>query len=127
MLEVTLCDFKLSSSKILELKAKSMGNEAPPDERERELDNIVDKHCKTKQSQLLNEEQENAYVVNLYKIGSTGTLRASNLQLKRIQGFLDKAENMYDIQEKVMREASKFISLQSILKNLNRRTTDKRE
>ncbi len=104
-----------------------MGNEAPPDERERELDNIVDKHCKTKQSQLLNEEQENAYVVNLYKIGSTGTLRASNLQLKRIQGFLDKAENMYDIQEKVMREASKFISLQSILKNLNRRTTDKRE
>jgi len=87
-----------------------MDNEAPPDERERELDKIFDKHCKTKQSQLLNEEQENAYVINLYKVGSTGTLNASNLQLSRIRGFLEKEENMYDLQEKIMREASKFIS-----------------
>ena len=85
-----------------------MGDEPPPDERERLLERIIQKHTKKPESKLLNEQEEEAYVVNLYKIGSTGTLNASNLQLSKVRGFLDKAENMYDIQEKMMKEASNF-------------------
>jgi len=89
-----------------------MANEEPPDEKERELEKIFQKHSKkTKESKFMNEQEEEAYVVNLYKIGSTGTLNASNLQLSKVRGFLDKAENMYDLQEKMMKEASNFFLL----------------